>query len=739
VTSRSAAVAWLAAVVFLGAHLPFLSGGLEDLDSINFALGLRTFDVAQHQPHPPGYPIFIFLARAAASIASSEGMALRLVSAFAGAMAVVGTGALFRTLSPERWGGWTPAAALAFSATAPLFWVTAARPLSDMAGLAVAIAAQVLTLRASTVNGLGAAALMAGAAVGVRSQVVWLTVPMLVVACWRRPDARARAALVAAAGYGVGVLAWAIPLVALSGGVVAYLRTLSAQGAEDFTGVVMLATQPSPRLLLSALQSTVLAPWGAWWMGAVILLAALAGLGRLMTRDRQVLGALLTLFGPYAVFHLLFQETVTTRYALPLVLPAAYLAAVGVSIVAGHAKSVVAASVAVGSLVIGSSALSGYASAPAPAFRVLEDLRVAAQALPVPPALAMHRRQELDMRRPLLWNRDRLPVWSAHLPAPPTHEWLEVVRYWNAGGRAPVWFLADPPRSDLRLVDPRSVVKRGSYRWVFGATELIGGVRPNVMDWYEIGLPTWYLGEGWALTPESAGVAKDEQRGPGRQPIQGWVRRHARAATLMIGGRNFAAGGPSVPVVVSLDGRVVFETSASPGYFLRFARLEPGVLSGDGDVASLTVTAGTDELAIEQFDLQAETTAVFGFGEGWHESEYNPSTGRLWRWTSDRATLRVRAPRRAHTLTLTGEFETGVRTAHVVIKSGDRVIAERDLDPRFSWEVAIPPDALATEGETVLTLETDQWYVPAETNWRPTQDRRRLGLRVFTCELREAS
>ena len=34
------------------------------------------------------------------------------------------------------------------------------------------------------------------------------------------------------------------------------------------------------------------------------------------------------MFGPYAVFHLVFQETVTVRYALPLVLPIAYLVAV---------------------------------------------------------------------------------------------------------------------------------------------------------------------------------------------------------------------------------------------------------------------------------------------------------------------------------------------------------------------------------------------------------------------------
>ena len=51
------------AAVYLLAHLPLLARSLEDIDSINFALGLRQFDVALHQPHPPGYPVYIALGR----------------------------------------------------------------------------------------------------------------------------------------------------------------------------------------------------------------------------------------------------------------------------------------------------------------------------------------------------------------------------------------------------------------------------------------------------------------------------------------------------------------------------------------------------------------------------------------------------------------------------------------------------------------------------------------------------
>lgn len=36
------------------------SPGLDDYDSVQFAMGVRSFDVWQHQPHPPGYPLSLF-------------------------------------------------------------------------------------------------------------------------------------------------------------------------------------------------------------------------------------------------------------------------------------------------------------------------------------------------------------------------------------------------------------------------------------------------------------------------------------------------------------------------------------------------------------------------------------------------------------------------------------------------------------------------------------------------------
>ena len=49
-------VAVVAGAIFLLAHLPSIAWFLDDIDAINFAMGLREYDIAKHQPHPPVIP-----------------------------------------------------------------------------------------------------------------------------------------------------------------------------------------------------------------------------------------------------------------------------------------------------------------------------------------------------------------------------------------------------------------------------------------------------------------------------------------------------------------------------------------------------------------------------------------------------------------------------------------------------------------------------------------------------------
>src|SRR4029078_7104207 len=129
----------------------------------------------------------------------------------------------------------------------PLFWFTALRPLSDLTGLAAAVAAQALI--ASVLTGLsGPSALMwgglfSGVAIGIRSQTALLTLPLLVVGLLLpRSGLRPQNRFAAVGAAALGVLVWAVPLVVASGGLSEYARALGSQAAEDFSGVVMLWT-----------------------------------------------------------------------------------------------------------------------------------------------------------------------------------------------------------------------------------------------------------------------------------------------------------------------------------------------------------------------------------------------------------------------------------------------------------------------------------------------------------------
>ena len=94
------------ACLFLAAHLAFLPPTLEDIDSVNFALGVRDFDVARHQPHPPGYPVFIALAKTSTALCGGSDnpravtAGLAVWSALSGAVLVVLLFLLFRALGP---------------------------------------------------------------------------------------------------------------------------------------------------------------------------------------------------------------------------------------------------------------------------------------------------------------------------------------------------------------------------------------------------------------------------------------------------------------------------------------------------------------------------------------------------------------------------------------------------------------------------------------------------------------
>jgi hypothetical protein len=174
-----------------------------------------------------------------------------------------------------------------------------------------------------------------------------------------------------------GVLLWAIPMVWDSGGIGAYLAALGSQGRQDFSGIEMLATMPSWRLLQTSLRRTFVDPWQTAALGHrdSPLHARRYRLAGGAPRARPVLATVLLGFWPYLIFHLTFHETVTIRYGLPLVVPMAGLAVIGLSALGVRVATAGAAAMVIASLVAAVPRLEAYSANTSAGFRAFQDMQ----------------------------------------------------------------------------------------------------------------------------------------------------------------------------------------------------------------------------------------------------------------------------------------------------------------------------------------------------------------------------
>jgi hypothetical protein len=765
-----AALGVLALAVTL-AHVAHLPATLEDIDSVNFALAVRDFDVARHRPHPPGYPLYVGLAKVAigaarpfSGSARESAIEARTLAALSLLAAVVSIPLLYRTLtcwsSPPReasesaadapWHRFDPIAlaAVGLTAACPLSWYLAVRPMSDAPGLAAALAAQAMLalawwrqrpgpdgdrrmtpeLAAASGRLIVLGALLTALAIGFRSQNALLTLPLLAGVLLDRIGRGFAPALVGSAiALGVGSLLWVIPLILASGGVDAYLAALGVQAGEDFAGGEMLYLNPAPRMIAIALVRTFIYPWDSLVLGALVTGLAALGAIVLLLRDRRTLVAVALVAVPYLVFHLLFQDTIYVRYALPLVAPVAFLAARALAGAAPRFAIPVVAILAMWSVLIAAPVAAAYGSQPSPTAQAAAEM--AERGISTPPgALAMHQ----TFQRPL--EAETLDI-QPRLASPPRREWLELARYWREGGTEPVWFLADPRRSDLALIDPQSRQDYSDFAWRFSSISQIGGMRPAAASWYRMPPPGWFAEEGWALTPETAGMARLAGRGPAIAAIVAWVRRRPEAVHVIAGGRHLGSpGDPPVQFTAAIDDREVARWEATPGFFVHEFDLGAGALAGDGPLARLTLSSRaadgrTIATAIEQFDLQSRGTLMWAYDAGWNEAEYDLAEG-VWRWTSDAATLRIvdaGAPV-AVTMRVDRPRRYFDDDPSVRATAGEQTIGETDFRGTALWSVIVPLDALRSSGGRV-TIHTNRTFVPRDR--QGLADQRRLGLRVL--------
>ena len=169
-----------------------------DWDEVQFMRGVRAYDVSLHAPHPPGYPIYIALAKLLRPFAASDFRALQIIVVASGIFLFPVVFFLAREL---RFSTRTALLGATLTAFLPNVWFYGGTAMSDVPGLVLGLLACALLLRGRTISG----AIILAISVGIRTQNVLLAIVPFILGpstVRRRVAAIAVCALIVAVTYG---------------------------------------------------------------------------------------------------------------------------------------------------------------------------------------------------------------------------------------------------------------------------------------------------------------------------------------------------------------------------------------------------------------------------------------------------------------------------------------------------------------------------------------------------------
>jgi len=196
----------------------FRSRFLYDLDSVNLALALQRFDPFVHQPHPPGYFLYVRLGMLSNAIFHDANRALVAISI----LASCGTVAMIHRLA-SAWFASTPLArpSAAFAGLifvcSPIAWFHGEVALTYIveALFSACIGYFCWRVYSGASRFVLPAAIALGLAAGFRQSSLLLLAPLFFLSIRRAPR---RAALWGVGALGLILAAWFLPMLAASGG-----------------------------------------------------------------------------------------------------------------------------------------------------------------------------------------------------------------------------------------------------------------------------------------------------------------------------------------------------------------------------------------------------------------------------------------------------------------------------------------------------------------------------------------
>jgi len=270
-------------VIGITSRIPFQSQLLYHWDSVNFALGMEQFDVRLHQPHPPGYLLYILLGRLVNLFVGDANTSLVWISIVFGGL----TASAVYLLGRRLFGRTEAVISASLALTSPAFWFYGEVALTYIleAFFVTAIALACLETLRRNWRMAFLSALLLGLAGGIRLTTLVFMLPLWLFSLRK---CSWRTIIVAVFLLGLTVVVWLAPTIILSGGLSSYLEASRSIGGGVLANFELFGEGQS---LLSSLGPFIrlgmYLVYGLMLGLAPLLYGVIKGLGKVRNSLRQ--------------------------------------------------------------------------------------------------------------------------------------------------------------------------------------------------------------------------------------------------------------------------------------------------------------------------------------------------------------------------------------------------------------------------------------------------------------------